>query len=335
MRQKSCSNSDPTATLTFISNRDSKFLSIFWNTIFERLRTKLLLSIVYHSQTNDLFERINQTVIIVLKYLNTKYSEINWVNALSILQTNLNNLSNIVTKIASNEYNYEFKVRNVLFFLVKVTTSDVSILDDIRLRYRQKTQNTISFAFVKAKIYYDIRHQSLMMNLDDKVFLKLHRRYSLLKQLNTKLFNQRIESFLIKCRVDRLIYELNLFSQWKIHSMISIAYLESASFTKDSYERSRPTHSKSIHMKEDTENWKSYVIEKMMNKRQRRYEKTMITQYRIKWEEYDDEWNEWRSLAALNEYMNLMKNYERQLAVVKSRRERRELKRKKTNVTIS
>ena len=117
--------------------------------------------------------------------------------------------------------------------------------------------------------------------------------------------------------------------------MISIAHLESASFTKNSYERPRSTHSNSIHMKGDTENWKSYVIEKMMNKRQRRYEKTMITQYRIKWEEYDDEWNEWRSLAALNEYMNLMKNYERQLAVVKSRRERRELKEKRTNVMLS
>ena len=273
---------------------------------------------------------------IVLRYLNTKYSEINWVEALSLIQTNLNNLSNSAIEIASNEYNYEFKVRDVLSSLNSKNTVTLKVmLDEIRLRYRQKTQDAISFAFVKAKIYYDIRHQSLMMNLDDKVFLKLHRRYKLSEQFNTKLFNQRTESFLIKRRVGRLAYELDLLSQWKIHSIISIAHLESASVSMNSYHRSRSTHSDSVYMKDDTEDWKFYIVKKIVNKRQRRYEKSMITQYRIKWEEYDDEWNEWRSLAALNECMNLMKNYERQLAVVRSRRERRELKAKRANVMLS
>ena len=42
-----------------ISNRDRKFLTNLWKSLFERLKIKLLYTTIYHSQANNIFERIN------------------------------------------------------------------------------------------------------------------------------------------------------------------------------------------------------------------------------------------------------------------------------------
>ena len=45
--------------VVIISNRNSKFLSNIWQTFFDRFDIKLFIFIIYHSQTNDIFERTN------------------------------------------------------------------------------------------------------------------------------------------------------------------------------------------------------------------------------------------------------------------------------------
>lgn len=42
-----------------ISNKDFKFMLSFWRFMFERLKTTLLTSISYHSQIDEMFERMN------------------------------------------------------------------------------------------------------------------------------------------------------------------------------------------------------------------------------------------------------------------------------------
>jgi transposase InsO family protein len=51
-----------------ISDRDPKFISEFWRTLFNKLGTKLLMSTAYHPQTDGQSERTNQTVEIALRF---------------------------------------------------------------------------------------------------------------------------------------------------------------------------------------------------------------------------------------------------------------------------
>jgi transposase InsO family protein len=45
-----------------LSDRDSKFKSVFWEQLFELVGTKLLYSASYHYQSNGQVERLNQTL---------------------------------------------------------------------------------------------------------------------------------------------------------------------------------------------------------------------------------------------------------------------------------
>ena len=51
-----------------ISDRDRKFLSSMWTTIFTKLGTSLLYSTAYHPQTDGASEITNQRVEIAFRY---------------------------------------------------------------------------------------------------------------------------------------------------------------------------------------------------------------------------------------------------------------------------
>ena len=129
---------------------------------------------------------------------------------LSFLQTQFNNVVNVIIDLSFNEINYDFKIRNAFFNLSKQKNVFVDITIQ-RLKYRRKTIDVFVFVNVKIKIHYDTRHISLFFKIDDYAYFRLHQNYQLSNRFNRKISQQRCESFFIKRRVERFAYELNLF----------------------------------------------------------------------------------------------------------------------------
>ena len=77
-----------------IFDKNSKFVSNFWQAIFRSLNIKIFITTIYHSQTNEQFERINQTIKIDLRYLISKNFDVNWVIIVFSFQFEFNNASN-------------------------------------------------------------------------------------------------------------------------------------------------------------------------------------------------------------------------------------------------
>ena len=150
-----------------------------------------------------------------------------------------------------------------------------------RLKYQQKTVDVIVFVNVKAKIYYNAKHQSILFKSNNKMYLKLNYDYKLSDCNNRKLNNQRCDFFIVKRRVDRLMYKLNLFIHWRVYLIISIIQLKFF-FDENSYHRPRSNYSNVIKIKNNIKNWKSYIVEKIINKKLRKFERIIVAQYIIK-----------------------------------------------------
>lgn len=299
-----------------VSDRDPKFLSDMWKTLFDRLGTSLLMSTAYHPQTDGASERTNQTVEIAIRFLVTEYPDINWVLALPSLQAQLNNAPNVATGLSPNEIIYGFKVRDTLSALAPRNERHDFDMAAQRLEYRQEAADATAFANAKAKIYYDARHQPLLLRQGDSAYIILHHGYQLPGRPNRKVSPQRCGPFKVVRRVGRLAYKLEIPHSWKqrrIHPVFSVAQLEPAPSEEDPYHRPRPTEPGPIDMEDDSnhdETFRSYEVEKVVDKRVRRYGRTNVTQYLVRWLGYGPEHDEWKSLTALSFCLDLIEDYE-------------------------
>ncbi len=176
---------------------------------------------------------------------------------------------------------------------------------------RKKAQDAINWAQISNKTHYDKKHASLFLKIDEWVLLRLHHEYfiSSSKNMIKKVFTQYIDSFKIIQRIERLAYRLNILFNWKIHSIFSIAQLESAfDLAINFYERSRLMHSSSI---SDFKN--EYEIERLLNKRTIKREQEYFTEYLMRWLSYDSEFDRWYNIKDLSNAKDLVSDYEKKL----------------------
>src|SRR5204862_2013991 len=104
------------------------------------------------------------------------------------------------------------------------------------------------------KYCYDKHHILLLLNSDDLVMLKLHHKYHVSDVKNKKLSIQQVRHFSIKQQVSFLIYKLDLSSNMKIHSVISVTNLKSLSSDKDFYKHQYNEHFSSVKENEAEKN---------------------------------------------------------------------------------
>src|SRR6266487_5550440 len=101
---------------------------------------------------------------------------------------------------------------------------------------------------------YNKHHISLLLNSGDLVMLKLHHRYHISDVKNKKLSIQQVRHFSIKQQVFFLVYKLDLSSNMKIHSVISVTNLKLLSSDKDLYKHQYNKHSLSVKENEAEKN---------------------------------------------------------------------------------
>ena len=291
-----------------ITDRDRKFLSELWKTIFDKLDIKLLYSTSYHSQTNEASERINQTIEIALKFfIHDLQNASIWSQILFKFQALNNNVNSSATEKTSNEIAYNFTSNRFLDLLFDTNVINFS-------HNRIKTRDAISWTNMKYKHHYDKRHTSLFMKEDDWTLIKVHKNYSISSTLDItkKLSQQYVDSFQMINRIDRLAYKLDIFNDWKIHAVFFVTQLKSSlAFNADSYQRFKSIYSSSMFVESDTNEMKSYEIDRLLNKRTIKRERNQSVEYLIRWKEYDLEWDRWYNVKDLDDANDLINDYEK------------------------
>lgn len=158
-------------------------------------------------------------------------------------------------------------------------------LNKTRFRMRQKTINAMLFANVKTKLYHDKRHKFLLLK-KNKIYLKFYKNYKFSKNSNKKFFNQRCKLFLIKRQIDCFVYKFELSLKWRVYFVILMIQLKST-IKNNFYDKIRSNYFEFVKIKKYIEFEKLYKIEKMINKRERKYEKIAMIQYLICWLRYE------------------------------------------------
>ena len=128
-----------------ISDRDKLFTSRFWMVLTRQLRLSHKLSTVYHSQTDEQTEWMNQVIEQYLReYMN--YKQTNWVSLLSVAQLTYNISINVITEQTSFFINHRYNTN--LFLESKkatVLTEQVKVTADKMHKLHKELQTDIEF----------------------------------------------------------------------------------------------------------------------------------------------------------------------------------------------
>lgn len=89
---------------TLVSDRDPRFTSLFWRSLFKLLDTKLQMSTAAHPQTDGQTERVNRVLEDVLRSYATSFSE--WSQFLPLVEFALNNSVHASTGMSPFYVNY-------------------------------------------------------------------------------------------------------------------------------------------------------------------------------------------------------------------------------------
>lgn len=146
--------------------------------------------------------------------------------------------------------------------------------------------------------------------------LRLHRGYSIpfSAGVTKKLIQQYVGPFQVKERVGHLAYRLEIPNDWRIHTVFLVTQLEPAPKPSNNpFRRPRPHHLPAVFFDGDTDSFKSFVIDRLLNKRTIKRGKGLTIEYLVRWTGYGPEWDRWYNVKNLDNAAELVREYKEDL----------------------
>ena len=228
---------------------------------------------------------------------------VDWSNIILRIQRDTNNFVTSTSK-TFNETFYNFTFTQSIDMLKFFAN-----LNDIEIRSiitRTKMIDIIAFTQLNVKFYYDCKHYSTILVVENWVLFRFHKSYNIffIAILKKKINQQYVESFCVIEKIDRLIYWIDVFEKWRIHFVVFIIQLKfyfSSLF--DFFDKSRSINSNFVFVENDIFQIKFYELKRLINKRiiKRDFE------YLVKWKSYNFEHDVWKKISKLENVMNLIR----------------------------
>lgn len=307
-----------------ISDRDSKFTSHFWQSLWQEWGTKLKRSTAFHPQTDGLTERANRTLVEMLRSF-VDADQLNWDVLLPWMQIANNDAKCQSTGKTPFEMNNGRTRRTLLD--VELQAAGVAtrgaypgakeLADRIKKIHSEATQLAIKAQEKQRKDSEQGRREA-EIKAGDKVYLS---RENLREKFGDAERARKLEArfygpFLVEAMVGPNAARLKLPNGWKIHNEINLEYLKlyvdgQAAFPDRVGHNDRPGPELEndpaaggparVEPEDPT-----YEVEAIIGRKQRGGD----VQYKVKWKGWPIEFASWEGLDNLENSMELVEEYD-------------------------
>jgi hypothetical protein len=209
-----------------ISDRDPRFTSHFWRTLFRLLGTNLSFSTAFHPETNGQTERANRVIKEALRpYVNARHTD--WDLFLTPVEFAYNNFQQASTG-HSPFYLNTGQHPLTRGSLLKPPSSDVPAADNFLQNITtalHETKTLLAIAQNRQKQYADTRRRPLILQPGDKVYLSTAHPALPGRTQVRKLAPKFTGPFTVQQVISDVAYKLELPEHMKIHPVFHVSQL--------------------------------------------------------------------------------------------------------------
>ena len=210
-----------------MSDRDSKFLSHFWKTLWGKIGTKLLFSTTCHPQTDGQTEVVNRTLSQLLRATVGKNLR-NWLSCLPFIEFAYNHARHSATELSPFEVVYGFQPETPLdmsklpksMFRSREGATKAEFVKNMHRRVREKLE--AKEAKVKARL--DQKRKEVLFEPGDLVWLHM-RPERFPEERKSKLSPRGTGPFRVLEKINDNAYKLELPGEFKISPVFNASDL--------------------------------------------------------------------------------------------------------------
>lgn len=209
---------------TIVSDRDVKFLSYFWKTLWHKLGTKLLFSTAYHPQTDGQTEVVNRTMAAILRTLVSKNQK-DWDVKLAHAEFAYNRAPSSTTKSSPFEVVYGL---NPLVPVELIPSSDARTISrdaEERAKEMKILHEKVRAQIVKANQRYQEKanrgRREKIFQPGDLVWIHLRKERFPAKRKN-KLMPRADGPFKIIERINNNAYKVDLPGEYAVSTTFNV-----------------------------------------------------------------------------------------------------------------
>ena len=213
---------------TIVSDRDAKFLSHFWRTLWNKLGTKLLFSTTCHPQTDGQTEVVNCTLGTMLRAILKKNLKM-WEECLPHVEFAYNRATHSTTKVSPFQVVYGFNPRAPIDILPLPTSerihSEAKERAEFILKIHETTKQNIEKMTEKYRVAGSKGKKELKLEPGDLVWLHL-RKECFPDLRKSKLMPRADGPFKILEKINDNAYKLELPPEFGVSPTFNISDLK-------------------------------------------------------------------------------------------------------------
>ena len=269
---------------SIVSDRDTRFVSIFWRSLMKLVGTKLRFSTAYHPQTDGQSEKMNDVVEQILRTY-TVYKPEDWDRRLAAAEYAINNSVNISTGYSPFYLNYGYNPDSPLDIITGAREEKNQSVKDwtsqLEEDFEDAMQN-LEEAQHRQKKYADQHRKPEEFKEGDKVMLSTGKgKRAFLTgpgiQPDPKFRQKFVGPFKIERKVSKTAYVLKLPQTWSAHPVFHVSRLKAWQGGSRVRTTQPTTHQRAVKPSEDI-----YEVQRILDTRMFRGKR----QYLVHWKGY-------------------------------------------------